>query len=75
LLQNQGPVQVLLVLEELVQGADGELGLPGDLVHGDVVVAFLGKELQRGGQHLLALPQFLPFPPGELGFRDHGTSI
>ena len=43
-----------------------ELGLRGDLVHGDVVVSLLGEQIERGGEHLLTLPQFLPFPPWKL---------
>ncbi len=66
LLQNQGLVEVFLVLEELVEGADGEFGLSGDLVHGDVVVALLREEIEGNLQHLLTLPQFISFPPGEL---------
>ena len=54
--QDNGFVEVLFVLEELVKGADGKLGLFGDLGHGDIVVALLREEIERGRQHLLALP-------------------
>ena len=56
ILQNQGFVEVLLVLEELVECSDGEFGLLRDLVHGDVVVSLFRKKLEGGREHLLPLP-------------------
>ena len=64
--QHKRLVEVLLVPEELVECSDGKLGPLGDLVHGYVVVSPLREQLERGGEHFLALPQFLPFPPREL---------
>jgi hypothetical protein len=63
LLQDKGLVKILLVLKELVERPDGELGLLGDLVHGDTVVSALREELESGGEHFLALALFLALPP------------
>lgn len=66
LLEEQDPVEVLLVLEELVERPDGELGLLRDLAHGDVAVALPREKIASGGQDVLPLRQLLSFPPWEL---------
>src|SRR4030042_2928751 len=61
LLQDKGPIEVLLVLEKVVKRSDSKLGLLGDFVHGDVVVSLLREKLECRSKHLLRLHYFFSF--------------